>query len=333
MNTITLAVTAGDYNGIGPEIIIKALDEFTSKSASQTVLFCAREVLERTFGQFSTALQAQFKPGYLSALASLHPDTKKYTFDLNDFTPGKSTHRSGESARLYLSDSIACWKRGECDCVVTAPIVKYTFFSPDDPYPGQTEWIAHQVGCRQSLMMMVKKTFRVALVTTHIPLRNISSILTTQLIIEKGKLFLESLQNDFGIKHPRIAVCGLNPHSGEQGRFGDEEKTIITPAIEQLKPIGGEWYGPLAPDTVFEESIRIKFDGIVSLYHDQGLIPFKMQCGFTGVNFTAGLPIVRTSPDHGPALDRAGTGTADCRGLLEALFVAQDVANRRTKNR
>jgi len=178
-------------------------------------------------------------------------------------------------------------------------------------------------------MVMVKDKVRIALVTTHIALREIPDCLTAELVSEKGSILYRSLVQDFGIKKPRIALCGLNPHCGEEGRFGDEEHTILEPALDNLRKSGGEWAGPLPADTLFEKSIISKFDAILALYHDQGLIPFKMYCGFTGVNFTAGLPLVRTSPDHGVASDIAGTGQADARGFKEAIALAAQVASRR----
>ena len=331
MNSITLALTAGDYNGIGPEIIIKSFadTETAPSTRGNFVIFGSEEIFHRTFDQFVPTLQSRYQAGYTFVLENLYSGTASLPLQKSDFSPGTSSQKSGHAARRFLSEAIDCWKRGECGGIVTGPIAKHTFFLPGERFNGQTEWIAHSVGSKQSLMVMVKDNVRIALVTTHIALREIPDCLTVDLVSEKGGLLYRSLVQDFDIEKPRIALCGLNPHCGEEGRFGDEEQTILEPALDTLQKTGGEWIGPLPADTLFEKRLIPEFDAVLALYHDQGLIPFKMYCGFTGVNFTAGLPLVRTSPDHGVALNIAGKGQADPRGFKEAITLAARVASRR----
>lgn len=331
MKSIALALTAGDYNGIGPEIIIKSLadTETAPSTRGKFIIFGSEDIFRRTFDRFSPTLQSRYQAGYTSVLENLYSGTASLTLQKSDFSPGTSSQKSGQAARRFLSEAIDCWKRKECGGIVTGPVAKHTFFLPGERFNGQTEWIAHSVGSGQSLMVMVKDLVRIALVTTHIALREVPERLSVDLVTEKGKLLYRSLVQDFNVKNPRIALCGLNPHCGEKGRFGDEERTILEPALNTLRKSGGEWVGPLPADTLFEKKLISEFDAVLALYHDQGLIPFKMYCGFTGVNFTAGLPLVRTSPDHGVALNIAGKIQADARGFKEAITLAAQVASRR----
>jgi len=329
MKSITLAITAGDYNGIGPEIIIKSFADKETANLCDFIIFGSEEIFKRTFDRFSSTLQSRYQAGYTSVIENLYSGTASLTLQKSDFTPGASSKKSGQAARRFLSEAIDCCKRGECGGIVTAPIAKSTFFLTGERFNGQTEWIAHSIGSSQSLMIMVKDLVRIALVTTHIALREIPDCLTVELVSEKGSLLYQSLVQDFGIKKPRIALCGLNPHCGEEGRFGGEERTILEPALDTLRKSGGEWVGPLPADTLFEKRFILQYNAILALYHDQGLIPFKVYCGFTGVNFTAGLPLVRTSPDHGVALNIAGKIQADARGFKEAITLAAQVASRR----
>ena len=331
MEPITLALAAGDYNGIGPEIIIKSLAEPEVSNNFNIVIFGSEDAFTYTFDRFNGSTRSRFESGYTEAVNRIYRDYGSNSIKTADFSPGSGTPQSGQAAYRYLTEAVEFWKLGKCSGIVTAPIVKQTFFTPRDPeYSGQTEWIAHRTGCKSALMIMVKDSLRIGIATTHIPLREIAASLSVGLVREKGELFYRSLAQDFGIDNPRIALCGLNPHCGEGGRFGDEEQTILKPAIESLRRTCGEWIGPLSADTLFEKTVASGFDGILALYHDQGLIPFKMYCGFTGVNFTAGLPLVRTSPAHGVAMGIAGKERADHRGLKEAILLAAKVVSCRT---
>lgn len=332
MHSITLAIAAGDYNGIGPEILIKSLSDRQIGQNSVFKIFGSREIFRNTFEQFDRTMQSRFKHGYTKILDNLHPNSSTDPVEKKDFSPGIPTLESGQAAYRYLSEAVKYWQEGKCHGIVTAPIVKRTIFQKNSRFNGQTEWIAHQVGCSEQLMMMVKDKLRIGLVTTHISIREIPANLTVDGVISKGILLNESLVRDFAIERPRIALCGLNPHCGEEGTMGDEEKTILEPALNALHKAGGDWTGPLPSDTLFESRLRTTFDGILALYHDQGLIPFKMYSKLHGVNFTAGLPLVRTSPDHGVAMDIAGKGLADDKGFKEAILLAEKIAERRANS-
>ncbi len=329
MSSITLALTAGDHNGIGPEIVLKTLSEQEIRSLCTFIVVGPEDAFRLTYESFYPAQQDKYKSGLAAVMENLHSPSKIVSIDEEGFTPGQSTAASGEAACASLQEALNICEKGRCQGVVTGPIMKKTFFQPGVPFNGQTEWIAHSVGSSQSLMIMAFGTFRIGLVTTHIPLRSVVESLSVDLIVEKGEIFCNSLTSDFGVTNPQIALCSLNPHAGESGRFGDEEQTLLQPALDKLGKLPAEWSGPYPSDTLFVESNMRKFDGILALYHDQGLIPFKMYCGFAGVNMTAGLPFVRTSPDHGVALDIAGSGTADHDGYMEAIKLAAGIALRR----
>ena len=344
MRFLTIAISAGDYNGIGPEVIIKSLSNPKIREDCKIAIFGSKEIFQLTFERFNAAQQSQFTSGLTAVLKNLISSTPAKIVNETDFKPGLPTRESGNTAYRYLSEAVEFWKSESCDCIVTAPITKWTFFPPGSPYSGQTEWLADNAGSDgphgrdtkngtgRSIMIMVMNFLRVGLVTTHLSVRDIPENLSVDIIYKKGELFYNSLTVDFGVENPKIAVCGLNPHSGENGTIGDEEKKIIEPAVEELKKLGGQWSGPMSADTLFTKRNREKFDGILALYHDQGLIPFKMYSDLKGVNFTAGLPLVRTSPDHGVAMDLAGKGLADHCGFTEALQLAKKITIRRKKN-
>jgi len=329
MSTIRLAVSIGDYNGIGPEIIIKAFADPEIRQHCDFTIWGTKSIFSEIFSMLSPGLRKEYKSGFDFVLDNLCCNDEIESVNLTDFSPGTPTRRSGRAAYFFLAHAIQSWKNGTCDGIVTAPVMKKTFFPKDYPFNGQTEWIAHEVGSEQSLMVMVTGSLRIALVTTHIAICDIPEKMTRQAILDKGKILHKSLIGDLGIAEPEIAVCALNPHAGESGRFGIEEKIIIEPALEELRKSGGVWHGPLPADTLFTRKKVRKYDGFLAMYHDQGLIPAKVYSGMHGINFTAGLPLVRTSPDHGTAMDIAGKGIADERSMKEAIKLAAQVAQRR----
>ena len=222
------------------------------------------------------------------------------------------------------------YRNGGIDVLVTAPINKHTIQSDTFHFPGHTEYIEERVGDgNKSLMILMKNDFRVALVTGHVPMRDIPSILTKELIVEKVEIFNKSLKQDFGIGCPRIAIFSLNPHAGENGLLGTEEQDIIIPAMDELKAKGIQCFGPYPADGFMGSGNFTHFDGIMAMYHDQGLAPFKALAMDEGVNYTAGLPIVRTSPAHGTAYDIAGQGIASEDSFRQAIYVAIDVFRNR----
>jgi len=247
MRFMTIAISAGDYNGIGPEIIIKSLSDPNVRKECNIAIFGSKKIFQLTFEQFDSKQQSQFASGLSAVLKNLIPTTSAKIITETDFKPALSTRKSGNAAYCYLSEALEFWKNDSCDCIVTAPITKRTFFPPDSTYSGQTEWLADNTqsdvshgrdtknGTGRSIMIMVMNSLRVGLVTTHLSVRDIPKNLSVDTLYNKGKLFYNSLTSDLGIENPQIAVCGLNPHSGESGTIGEEEQKIIKPAIEELK--------------------------------------------------------------------------------------------------
>lgn len=245
---------------------------------------------------------------------------------------GKPTKESGQAALVALERSILDYRSGLIDVLVTAPINKYTIQSQEFQFPGHTEYIQACVGDgMEALMILMNKSLRVALVTTHMPISKVASAITQEAIVQKLRIFNQTLKRDLGVESPRIAVLGLNPHSGDQGLLGEEEQTIIKPALNQASEEGIFCFGPFAADGFFGSRAYDSYDGVLAMYHDQGLAPFKALAMNEGINFTAGLPLVRTSPDHGTAYDIAGKGAADPTSLREAIYAAIDVYRNRTR--
>ena len=243
--------------------------------------------------------------------------------DTNGHTAGRPTASSARAAWDAMEEASRLLQTGEIYGVMTAPVAKQGLHEAGFPYPGQTEFFAARSATDNFAMCLTGGPLTVALATIHLPLREVASTLRTGEIVRVGKLLHEFLQRRLG-RQPRIAVAGLNPHAGEQGRFGDEEQTIIAPAVSELAA-HGDFTGPLSPDTVFHRAAAGEFDGVLCMYHDQGLIPLKLLAFDTGVNVTLGLPFPRTSPDHGTASDLAGTGRANHRSMLAAIKLAAEM--------
>lgn len=236
-----------------------------------------------------------------------------------------TARKAGEASWAALKEAVAAIDRGECAGIVTAPVSKTHLHLAGFPFPGQTEFLAAHYRVKKMAMMLAAPRLRVVLVTIHLPLRKIVTTLSSSLILEKIILTYESLRKDFGIKKPRIAVCGLNPHAGEGGLMGTEEKTIIAPALRRALAQKINATGPYPSDTVFHLAIQRKFDAVICHYHDQGLIPLKTLSFYEGVNTTLGLPIIRTSPDHGCAFDIAGKGIANPESMKAAMKMAVEI--------
>ena len=220
---------------------------------------------------------------------------------------------------------------GEAAAIVTAPIHKSVLAGAGFAYPGHTEFLAALTGARHPVMMLASDKLRVVPLVIHVPLARVPGLISSAAIVQTAKIMLAALINDFGIAAPRLAVAGLNPHAGEDGVLGGEEEAIIAPAIAALRAEGLDVRGPLSADTLFHDEARKKYDAVLTMSHDQGLIPIKTLSFWDGVNVTLGLPIVRTSPDHGTAFDIAGTGTADARSMIAAIRMAADMADRRAR--
>ena len=322
---IRVAITQGDTNGVGYEVILKAFQDPTILELCTPIIYGSPKIatyhkkalnLETNFAIINNAEEA--RDGRVNLLAC-HDDEIKIEF-------GQPSEEAGQAAFCALDRAMTDYRSGLYDVLVTAPINKATIQNPGFHFPGHTEYIETSLGeGKKALMILMNDVLRVALVTTHLPIKDITKAITKEAIIEKATIFHQSLRRDFRISCPRIAVLSLNPHAGDNGLLGAEEKDIIQPAIEQLAENGIQAFGPYAADGFFGSGSFYYFDGVLAMYHDQGLAPFKTIALDNGVNFTAGLPIVRTSPDHGTAYDIAGQGKADENSLRQAIYTAIDI--------
>jgi len=292
----------GDPLGIGSEIILKALPKFRGP------------VRFLVFGD--------------SRLLAELPTEELRSVALNSSSEGWDPEGAGRASIAYLDHAMEAYAAGEIQALVTAPISKEHVQLAGFPFPGHTEYLAHRTQTKNYAMMMTGPKLRVVLVTIHEPLAKVPALLNPEKIAEVMELTHRTLKDWFGIEAPRIAVCGLNPHAGEQGLLGSEEEEIIAPAIALAKERGYGGEGPKVPDAVFHEAYGGRWDAVICMYHDQGLIPFKMIHFQDGVNVTLGLPLVRTSPDHGTAFDIAGKGIADSTSMEAAIDLAIKLTNR-----
>ena len=322
-----IGITLGDINGIGPEVVIKALSDNRILNYITPVIYGSTKVLafyRKTIGagQFNYS-------SYRNEVQHKKINVVNCWDDMLPIDMGQVTEAGGTSSYRALEMAVRHLKEGVIDAVVTAPINKENIQRDDFRFAGHTEYFADAFGARDSLMFMVSDNLRVGVVTGHIPLKEVSQKLDRKLLETKLKIMLSSLKEDFGIGKPRIAVLGLNPHAGEAGLLGTEDQDIIAPVIEKLKEKGNLVYGPFPADGFFGKAEYSKFDGIMAMYHDQGLIPFKTLTFQKGVNFTAGLPIIRTSPDHGTAYDLCGKNEANEGSMRAAIFMAYDILKER----
>jgi len=326
-----IGFTMGDVNGVGPEILLKLLVDNKINKLCVPIVYGSSKVLHKYKKQGVTE-EIHFQ--YIKSPDQAH--TKKNNL-INvweeDYAiePGKETEIGGKLALLSLQAAADDLKKGLLDGIVTAPINKKNIQSEAFKFPGHTEFFEYNFARNEgdSLMFLVAEGLRVAVVTGHIPVNEVAQKLNQELITHKLKTIIASLKNDFGIQKPKVAVLGLNPHAGDNGLMGKEEQEIITPVIETFKNQGQLVFGPYPADGFFGAKTYAKYDAVLAMYHDQGLIPFKALAMENGVNFTAGLPIVRTSPDHGTAFDIAGKNKADESSIREALYVALDVIKSR----
>ncbi len=233
--------------------------------------------------------------------------------------PGTLNVVSAPAVIEAIDVAVRAAMEGKAAAVVTAPIHKWVLTESGFGFPGHTEYLEHLTGAKRAVMMLASDALKVVPLTIHIPVREVPSRLSKESIVETGEIILAAMTKDFGVANPRLAIAGLNPHAGEAGTIGLEEDTIIGPAIEELRVLGHDVLGPLSADTMFHEEARARYDAALCMYHDQALIPIKTLAFWDGVNVTLGLPIVRTSPDHGTALDIAGTGKADVRSMIAAI--------------
>lgn len=306
----------GDPSGIGPEVVLKALASPKVKGLADFLIIGDRSVLEHTARDTRSRLFAR--------ILDMANVPKK------GFAYGKPGPSSGRAPIRYLDMALELLANDEADALVTAPINKSAIKNALLPnFQGHTEYLAETAGAKKVAMMFVGKDLKVVPVTRHVPLKRVPSILNSEEIFDTIVLTRKYLKEYFMIKAPRIAVCGLNPHAGEKGAFGDEEKRIIAPAIKKASKNFKAITGPIPSDAAFYDALNGKYDAVIAMYHDQALVPFKMLYFDTGVNLTLGLPFVRTSPDHGTAYNIAGKGIADPTSMIEAIKLACSLCSHR----
>ncbi len=323
-----IGITLGDINGVGPEVIIKSLSDNRILKYLTPVIYGSTKVL--SYYRKSLGIEdfnySQVKGDFINFkkvnvvncwdevveinMGSVAPDVAVYAFNALE-----------KGTEDLINEKI--------DALVTGPINKKLLQSEKFNFPGQTEYISSKCGQKESLMMMAGDVLKVGLVTTHLPIKDVSQHITKENISSKIKIFIQSLKYDFGINKPKIAVLGLNPHAGEDGLLGKEEMDIIIPVIEDFKNKGFLIHGPYPSDGFFGAAQFRNYDGILAMYHDQGLIPFKTISFEAGVNFTAGLPVIRTSPDHGTAYNLVGKNIASEVSMRSAIFLAKEIYHHR----
>lgn len=329
MKKLKIGISIGDINGIGLEVILKTLGHPSMSKicvpvvyASSKVVSYHKNIVDKDFDFFSIRDMEKINTEKVN-IFNCWQDNVNITLGAPTVESGQFAIRSLEAATNHL-------KAGLIDAIVTAPINKEAIKMADFPFPGHTEYLTKHLGSnKESLMFMINDNLRVGLVTNHVPLSEVAQKITKKLIIDKLMVMNQALKVDFGIERPTIAVLGLNPHAGDGGVIGKEEGEIIRPAIVESKKKGMLVMGPFPADGFFGAGKYTKFDGILAMYHDQGLVPFKALSFGNGVNFTAGLSSVRTSPDHGTAFDIAGKNEADPSSFRQALYLSIDIARNR----
>lgn len=328
-----IGITIGDINGIGPEIIIKMLADDRIYAFCQPIIYGSTKVLSF----YKKALNIEkFKYATLKDWNSF-AGKQSYVVNCIDenavVSMGEEKDEAGKYALDSLNAALQDWKDGNIDMILTAPINKNLVAKhAGKDFKGHTEYISTFCGEENSLMLLTSERLTVGLATNHIPISQVATKLKTATITNKILMFNKSLKNDFGIQKPKIAVLGLNPHAGDNGLLGAEEKEVIAPAINDAMSRGIYAFGPYPSDGFFGTTDYTKFDGILAMYHDQGLIPFKALAFEEGVNFTSGLALIRTSPDHGTAYNIAGKNIASESSMRNALFTALDIYKNRKEH-
>jgi 4-hydroxythreonine-4-phosphate dehydrogenase len=322
-----IGITMGDPTGIGPEIIVKALSMKEPFQVCRPIVFGDREVLSRAIQmqRLSTTLKIIEEipeDGYLPGKIFL---LRLSQLEVNSLRFGQPDRACGEAMVKYIEEAVKWVRGGRLDAITTCPINKQAMNAAGYHFPGHTELLAHLVQTSPVAMMFLGSRWKVVLVTTHLPLKDVSKWITANLILSTVRLAHEGMKKYFGIPHPKMAVLGLNPHCGEEGLLGEEERREILPAIAEAKSLGMDVKGPFPADSFFNLSGHYAFDVVISMYHDQGLIPIKMFDFKEAVNFTLGLPFIRTSVDHGTAYDIAGKGSADPSNLINAILTASNL--------
>ena len=327
---LVVGITQGDSNGIGYEVIIKALADERILDSFTPVIYGSSKLL----GFYRKTLH-NIGPMDVNVISSA-ADARQRKVNLVNCLPdniyaepGQSTPESAKNAIAALDAAVKDLKDGQIDVLVTAPINKRAMNAEGFSFTGHTEFLEKEFGVDDVTMIMVSHQIKIGLVTGHIPLRDVPGSLSKEAILGKLRIMKASLERDFGVVDPKIAVLGLNPHCGDGGLLGHEEQNIILPAVQEAQAEGIQAFGPYSPDGFFGLGNYSRFDATLAMYHDQGLAPFKALAFADGVNYTAGLPIVRTSPDHGTAYDMAGRDEADPRSMMSAIYTAIDIFRKR----
>jgi 4-hydroxythreonine-4-phosphate dehydrogenase len=326
-----IGITIGDLNGIGPEVVIKALADSRMSAlitpvvygSSKVISFYKKQLNIEDFNYTQAKGRGQFAPKSINVINCWE--------DNFEITPGKASKDAGKAAFMAIKQACEDLKDGVLDGLVTAPIDKQSIHSVDFPFKGHTEYLTEFFGAGDSLMFMVSDTVKIGLVTEHVSLKDVPALITKERIEKKLALMENSLKKDFGVQKPKIAVLGLNPHAGDGGLLGMEEEDIIKGVVNEQRSKGKLVFGPFPSDGFFGNSQYSRYDGILAMYHDQGLIPFKTLAFENGVNFTAGLPVVRTSPDHGTAYSIAGKNQANEQSIREAIYTAASIVRHRVE--
>ena len=329
-NKIVVGITQGDSNGIGYEVIIKALADPRILEQFTPVIYGSSKL----FGFYRKTIPEveQMDTNAINSATEAHPKRINIVNCLPDNTfaePGEATAESAKGAILALEAAVKDLKAGNIDVLVTGPINKKAMSNEGFGFPGHTEYIQNAFGVKDVTMLMVSHRLKIGVVTGHIPLKDVCTSISEEKILSKLRLMSQALKQDFKCDMPRIAVLSLNPHSGDGGLLGHEEQDIIIPAIKKANEEGIFAYGPFSPDGFFGLGHYENFDATLAMYHDQGLSPFKALSFEDGVNYTAGLPVIRTSPDHGTAYEMAGRDEADPRSMRSAIFTAIDIFRNR----
>jgi 4-hydroxythreonine-4-phosphate dehydrogenase len=305
-NSAPILITMGEPAGIGPEVALAAFDALNGHMGDHPLKLVG-----------DADVFARHKESLIATIARAKA------------VPGKPSSSNAAAVTEAIEIAVQACLAGEAAALVTAPIHKAVLVGSGFAYPGHTEFLAALTKSGPAVMMLASEKLRVVPLIIHVPLARVPGLITADKIITTGQIILAALGRDFGIPHPRLAVAGLNPHAGEDGVLGGEEEAIIAPAIAALRAEGHAVTGPHSADTLFHDEARKHYDAVLTMYHDQGLIPIKTLSFWDGVNVTLGLPIVRTSPDHGTAFDIAGTGKADSRSMIAAIKLAAEIADRR----
>jgi 4-hydroxythreonine-4-phosphate dehydrogenase len=327
-----IGITLGDINGIGPEVVIKALSDTRLLNhitpviygSARTISFYKKLLNIEEFNYSQVRNKGQFATRQINVVNCWD--------DSIEIVPGKASKETGKASFQALKQACEELKEGLIEGIVTAPIDKHSIHSDEFPFKGHTDYLTEFFGEQASLMFLVSNTIKVGLVTEHVAIKDVAPLITKERIELKLKIMEQSLKKDFGVNKPKIAVLGLNPHAGDGGIIGNEEEQIIKPLVQEQRNRSKLVFGPFPADGFFASGNHLKYDGILAMYHDQGLIPFKSIAFDDGVNFTAGLPIVRTSPDHGTAYGIAGKNQASETSMREAIYRACDIFKLRNEH-